>query len=185
MRRMFLVISVFTVATLLTLSAAQAQTGMASGASSVRGRGLGLGAVAMLNGTSGGLVTYGSWGGRFHIDGLAGLRRFNDGGDVVADFTLGGRFWYHLHSTAFSDFSIGGGLGFIYYDGRGGGDSQIDVTMEVGGQIRAFIVPNVALLADVGFGAYFGNDDDILIGGQNIGGGNFVHGTLGIAYFFE
>jgi hypothetical protein len=55
----------------------------------------------------------------------------------------------------------------------------------VGGQIRAFLVPNVAILADLGLGVFFGPTDDLLIGGQSVGGGEFVNGTLGIAYFFE
>jgi len=60
-------------------------------------------------------------------------------------------------------------------------------------QMRAFIVPNVALVADLGLGATFGNNDNIMIGGQSVTGSsepegpanNFVVGTLGIAYFFE
>jgi hypothetical protein len=47
----------------------------------------------------------------------------------------------------------------------------------------------VALLADLGLGMYFGQKNDILLGGQSVGGGgggySFVAGTLGIAYFFE
>jgi hypothetical protein len=59
--------------------------------------------------------------------------------------------------------------------------------MEIGSQIRAFIVPNVALVADLGLGITFATNDDILVGGQSVGGGgyNFVAGTLGIAYYFE
>jgi hypothetical protein len=94
-----------------------------------------------------------------------------------------------VHAASFADFSLGGGLGIYHWTanpGTNASDSRTDLTLEVGGQIRAFLVSNVALLADVGLGAYFGNNDDILIGGQSVGGNNdFVQGTLGIAYFFE
>jgi hypothetical protein len=199
MRRLFLTTS-FLLAALLTTSPAQAQTTTASGAVSPalssRGRGIGVGAVTMLNGTSGALFTWGSAGGGFHVDGFTGLHRFAAAnGNNTTSFTLGGRFWYHLHAASFADFSLGGGLGFISWTanpGTAASDSRLDLSLEVGGQIRAFIVPNVALLADLGLGATFGNSDDIMIGGQAItgsgspqGGGEFVTGTLGIAYFFE
>jgi hypothetical protein len=191
---MILVASAFLAAAFLTLSPAQAETATASAnispASSGHGRGAGVGAVTMLNGTSGALFTYGSSGGGFHVDGLFGLHHYRPGGpgatNNVTDFSIGGRFWYHLHAASFADFSLGGGLGIISRStGVPGAKSNTDVSLEVGGQIRTFIVPNVALLADLGLGVYFGANDDLLIGGQNVGGGNFVQGTLGIAYFFE
>lgn len=167
-----------------------------SSASSSHGRGIGVGAVTMLNGTSGALVTWGNPGGGFHLDGVFGLHRYTAGnGNGTTAFTVGGRFWYHVHAAAFADFSLGGGVGLSRWTsepGRPGEDHHLDVSLELGGQLRAFIVTNVALTADIGFGAVFGNNDDILIGGQAIqgsgsteGGPNFVVGTLGIAYFFE
>jgi hypothetical protein len=101
-----------------------------------------------------------------------------------------------VHAASFADFSLGGGIGIDHWTsapGTNASDSRTDVALEVGGQIRAFIVSNVALTADLGLGVYFGNDDHILIGGQSVTGSgapegpgnNFVVGTLGIAYFFE
>lgn len=160
-------------------------------ASSSRGQGFGVGAVTMLNGTSGALVTWGTGG--FHADGFFGLHHYKPGDNTssTTDVSFGGRFWYHLHAASFADFSAGGGIGFTRWvqnpGVRGAEDSHFDVSLEVGGQIRAFIVPNVALMGDLGFGATFGSNDDILIGGQSLGGGGrgFVLGSLGIAYFFE
>ena len=80
----------------------------------------------------------------------------------------------------------------MFAPGRPGQDTHYDVSLELGAQIRTFIVPNVALLADLGIGITFANNDNILVGGQSMtdsrspeGGPNFVAGTLGIAYFFE
>ena len=142
----------------------------------------------MLDGTGGGLFTWGSPSGGFHVDGILGVHRLSQNGNNTTRYGLGGRFWYHVHAATFADFSLGGGLGIHHYETNPGGpgnDSRIDVSLEVGGQIRAFIVPNVALLADLGLGVTFGPTDDILLGAQSIGGGDFVAGTLGIAYFFE
>jgi hypothetical protein len=193
----------------LMTSAAQAQTPPAeagapssssatasfTGASSVRGRGIGVGVGTMLNGTTGLLGTWGA--GAFHVDGIFGLHRYVPNGNATTSFTLAGRFWYHVHAASFADFSVGGGIGltsWTYQPGPGGADdSRIDINFEVGAQIRAFIVPNVALIGDLGLGANFGADDNIMIGGHSVTGagepegpGNqFVLGTLGIAYFFE
>jgi hypothetical protein len=189
----------------MTAPSAQAQTpsqtttanATISPAASGRGRGIGVGAVTMLNGTSGALFTWGSAGGGLHIDGLFGLHHYRDPNTTyTTSFSVGGRFWYHVHAASFADFSVGGGIGFVSWTRDPGGpadDSRLDLSLEVGGQIRAFIVPNVALLADLGLGATFGGDDNIMIGGQAITGSGepegpanqFVVGTLGIAYFFE
>jgi len=198
MRRMILVASTFLTAAFLTVSTAQAQSTTGSAtitpASSGHGRGFGVGAMTMLNGFDGALVTWGSAGGGFHADGFFGLRHYTPNGNPnnTTSFSVGGRFWYHVHAATFADFSLGGGLGFLRWEtdpGRPGNDDRLDLSLQVGGQIRAFIVPNVALLADLGLGIFFGPNDDILIGGQSVGGGgggnSFVAGTLGIAYFFE
>jgi hypothetical protein len=195
---MILIASTFVVAAFLTSSSAQAQQSTTASAAirpapSGHGRGIGVGAVTMLNGTSGALFTWGSSGGGFHIDGLAGLHHYRPDVNNVTDFTIGGRFWYHVHAASFADLSVGGGVGIINWrTGVPRSSSNTDVSLEVGAQIRTFIVPNVALLADLGLGATFGNNDNILIGSQSFtgsgspeGGSNFVAGTLGIAYFFE
>jgi hypothetical protein len=203
MRRNILVTTFCILAASLIASSALAQaqpntaTATVTSASSGHGRGIGVGAVTMLNGTSGALFTWGSAGGGLHVDGIFGLHHYRDGnGNYTTSFGVGGRFWYHVHASSFADFSLGGGLGLTSWTnnpGNPGSDSRLDVSIEVGGQIRAFIVPNVALIADLGFGANFGNDDNIIIGGHSVTGGGepegpanqFVRGTLGIAYFFE
>jgi hypothetical protein len=193
---MILVSSTFVAAAFLTTSFAQAQTTEATAtitpAASGHGRGIGVGAITMLNGFDGALVTWGSPGGGFHADGFFGLRHYNPNGNATTSFSIGGRFWYHVHAAQFADFSLGGGLGLLHWNtnpGNAGNDSRLDLALQVGGQIRAFVVPNVALLADLGLGVFFGPNDNILIGGQSVGGGgggnSFVSGTLGIAYFFE
>jgi hypothetical protein len=198
MRRMILV-STFVAAAILSSSSAFAQTTAEATirpASSGHGRGIGVGAITMLNGTSGGLVTWGNPSGAFHIDGFFGLHRYHydPGNTSTTAFSVGGRGWYHIHAASFADFSLGGGIGLTRWEtapGQPGNDDRIDVSLEVGGQMRAFIVPNVALIADLGLGVTFGQHDDIMIGSQSFGSGgtgdnrNFVLGTLGIAYFFE
>jgi hypothetical protein len=143
----------------------------------------------MLNGTSGALVTWGNPSGGFHLDGFFGLdRHTQDNGNNTTGFSVGGRFWYHIHAASSADFSLGGGVGISHWSDKvqfADSYSKTYVSLEVGGQMRAFIVSNVALLADLGLGVTFADNDSILIGGQNIGGGDFVQGTLGIAYFFE
>jgi hypothetical protein len=196
---MILAVSLFVVAAFPTSFARAQQTSAAtatsSPATSGHGRGVGLGAATMLNGTSGALFTWGSRGGGFHVDGLFGLNHYAVGGDNTTSFGIAGRFWYHVHAASFADFSLGGGLGFTSWTRDPGGedDNRLDLSLEVGAQIRAFIVPNVALIADLGVGATFGSDDHILIGGHSVTGAaepegdrnDFVRGTLGIAYFFE
>jgi hypothetical protein len=133
-------------------------------------------------------VTWGSAGGGFHADGFFGLRHDSPNGNSSTSFNIGGRFWYHVHAAQFADFSLGGGLGLWHWNtnpGNPNNDSRLDLALQVGGQIRAFIVPNVALLADLGLGVTFSQTDNLLIGAQSVGGGRFVDGTLGIAYFFE
>lgn len=203
MRRFSVCSSVAALAVFLTAQAAQAQlsppaaegsspssntstaTATFSGASAARGHGLGLGAATMLNGTSGAMATWGT--SVFHIDGLFGLHRYTDG-NATTSFSLAARGWYHLHAASFADFSLGGGLGlhrWVSAPGTPRSDTRYDVSIEVGAQIRAFIVPNVALTSDLGLGMLFADNDDILFGGQSIGGGGFVSGSMGIAYFFE
>ncbi len=188
-------------AVVLTAPAAQAQlspppagegapnnstaTASFNSASAARGHGLGIGAATMLNGTSGAMATWGTSG--FHIDGLFGLRRYTEG-EATTRFSVAARGWYHLHAASFADFSLGGGLGihrWVSAPGTPRSDTHYDISLEVGAQIRAFIVPNVALVSDLGLGMLFGDNDNILFGGQSIGGGEFVTGSMGIAYFFE
>ncbi len=60
-----------------------------------------------------------------------------------------------------------------------GDDDDIDVHLEAGAQIRAFITSNVALSASGGFGFIFDEGDDFFgFGGQ-------LMGAMGVTYFFQ
>jgi hypothetical protein len=153
-----------------------------SGATSASGRGLGLGVVQMMNlGRTQFLLTYGDLSGRYHFDGLFSLSRNLDGssGRDNTTFDIGGRIWYHLHAATHADFSVGVGL-LLDSHRNPPADRRMDVLLDLGGQIRAFIVPNVALLGSLGMGISIrDNSDDVLqIGGKPLG-------EIGIAYFFE
>lgn len=136
---------------------------------------LGVGVAALLGGADVGAlgpsVIYDT--GMFHIEGLFG---FADN-DAQTRFTVGGRFWYHIHSAQSADFSLGGGLGVVSIDPEGGGDSTTNVEIDAGAQLRAFIVPNVAVSASLGLGILTGDADLIAITGDLVG-------QLGIAYYF-
>src|SRR5262245_43258444 len=99
------------------------------------------GAVPLL-----GAVVYDTRKWRAH--GLVGMNSFG-----ATDFFLGGRFFYVLHSSMAADFSLGGGLGLLMYgDDQGPGDNDAtDIILEGAAQIRAFVVPNVAIGASAGF----------------------------------
>src|SRR5262245_46114171 len=77
--------------------------------------------------------------GEFHVGGFLG---FSDGGDDDdTDVALGGRFYYHLHSTAMADFGIGGGVGLAFIGDRTPmvDEGKTGLLVEPGLQIRAFI----------------------------------------------
>jgi hypothetical protein len=147
------------------------QTGSAQAQEGDRGN-LGVGVTAMLSG--GGLfspsVAYDT--GVFHIEGLLG---FEDNGETR--FDVGGRFWYHIHSAQSADFSLGGGLGIVNINPEGDGDSTTNVEIDGGAQLRAFIVPNVALSVSLGLVVLTGDADAIAITGD-------LFGAAGIHYYF-
>ena len=142
--------------------------------------GIGVGAEAMLTGNFdiGGIpaglvgpaVVYQAP--KFHIDGIL---NFASGNDVTA-VGAGGRFFYQLHSTQASDFSIGGGLGLVNVD-AGAAGSTTDIHLEVGAQIRAFLAPAFAVNASVGLGFLLDNEKISQLSGQLVGG-------AGVTYFF-
>lgn len=136
--------------------------------------GFGLGAMAMLTGPLGGAVIYDP--GQFHVEGIVG---FDSNG--VTTIALGGRFWYHLHTSTAADFSLGGGLGFLSTeedDGFGMSEDVTTIHVEGGGQLRVFVVPNVALSATAGLAVVTGDEQDfVAVTGQLIG-------DVGVSYFF-
>lgn len=146
---------------------------------------LGVGAEYMLNGLAGGAsVNYDM--GKFHLGGFLGIA---DDGDEETDYGIGGRFYYHIHSTAMADFGIGGGLGFYSDETVMGMDTDraTYLFIEPGIQIRAFISANVALSFGMGIVLAFQDADGVAIGGGDLGTGGVggaVNGSAGIHYYF-
>lgn len=167
--------------------AASAQAGGAANS-------LGVGAEAELSGLGGASVNYDA--GQFHLGGFLGYDRFDttQGGNTntVSVFAFGGRFFYHVHSTAMSDFGLGGVLDFVSLP-NGNNSRDTDIFLEPSFQIRLFIASNVALSFNGGliFGVA-GNVSETGITGQVIGGHAFDAGGLnvglsggaGVHYYF-
>lgn len=104
----------------------------------------GVGAEFQLSGLGGLSANYDE--GKFHVGGFIGFA--DPAGVNNTDFQIGGRFFYHLASTAMSDFSIGGGLGIqSFYDQPGNPNAlrRTNLYLEPAFQIRAFVAANVAL----------------------------------------
>jgi hypothetical protein len=132
---------------------------------------LGVGASAMLTGPIGPSVVYDA--GLFHIEGILGFAS-----NGATDFALGGRFWYHIHTAQSADFSLGGGVGVTSTDPDGPDEGTTDVHIDVGAQIRVFLVPNVALSAAAGLAIISGDDADL------VGVFGDLVGDAGITYYF-
>jgi hypothetical protein len=125
------------VAVMMVASAGVASAGGHAGS-------IGVGAEYQLSGTGGGSVNYDA--GQFHVGGFLGF--FDPPGANNTVFEIGGRFFWHVHSTAMSDFGLGGNLGIAsvpFVNNQGNNDHHTDVFLEPGFQIRLFLVPNVAL----------------------------------------
>jgi hypothetical protein len=111
-------------------------------------RGIGIGAQATLTGIVGGTFVYDAE--VFHIDALlGGSFQHNDSSLAVA-----GRLIFPVHRSQFADFSVGPGIGLVHVthdpdgDGPLGRVSTNPVHLEGAAQIRAFVVPNVALFCE-------------------------------------
>ena len=156
------------IATLVVASfAASSGTALAGGLPGT----IGVGAEFEISDLGGVSVNYDA--GRFHLGGFLG---FNDpAGDRNDVFEIGGRFFYHIASTAMSDFSLGGGLGIGSQNTAGGRNTNL--FLEPGFQIRAFIVSNVALSFTGGISIGTIDASDVVITGD-------VEGFAGIHYYF-
>ncbi|HMG57648.1 MAG TPA: hypothetical protein VK601_29310 [Kofleriaceae bacterium] len=135
---------------------------------------IGVGAEFQISGLGGLSVNYDA--GKFHAGGFLGY--FDPAGADNSTIDVGGRFFYHLASTASADFSLGGSLGFQSLNRPAGGNNRAtDVFLEPGFQIRAFVVPNVALSFSGGFiiGAADASELDV--------SGNVV-AEAGVHYYF-
>jgi hypothetical protein len=136
---------------------------------------IGAGAEFAINGTTGGLsINYDT--GVFHVGGFFGLDDPSGSNNTV--FALGGRFYYHAASSATADFGVGGTLGLLSRpDMTVSDDRELDMYIEPGFQIRAFIASNVALSFSGG----------IVIGAADAGG-VIMNGQLnafgGVHYYF-
>ena len=109
----------------------------------------------------------------FHIEGILA---FSDVGDET-DLGLAGRFWYAVHQTPSSDFSVGGGIGLLIDDD--GNENDLDLEIDLGAQLRAFLVPNVAINTSLGFVIVTAD------GANTIAATGGLLATTGITYFFD
>jgi hypothetical protein len=155
---------------------------------------IGVGAEFGLNGLTGGLsVNYDA--GKFHLGGFLGV--FDGGGQNDTNYTAGGRFFYHVGSTAMSDFGIGGTVGLFSLDGQGPMNDERDTLMflEPSFQIRLFLASNVALSFTAGIVIGVVDADGFALGsggvGLNLGAGGLgsagglVTGIAGVHYYFD
>jgi hypothetical protein len=114
-------------------------------------------------------------GAAWHLEGLLGLQKGNSGppnaGRVSVD--VGGRFWFHIHATSNSDFSVGGGLTYLHL----GPQDTDSLLIDAGGQMRAFITTNVALSVTMGLGLATIDYNNLILGGN-------LFGAAGIHYYF-
>ena len=135
---------------------------------------IGIGAEYQLAGLGGLSANYDM--GQFHLGGFMSFD--DDGGTDDTDVALGARFYFHLHSTAMSDFGIGGSLG-LFFDGDGDNntDNDVDIFIEPGFQIRAFVASNVALSFTGGLSLATADADGLQITGQPTG-------IAGVHYYF-
>lgn len=107
--------------------------------------------------------------GDFHVGGFLGFSDGDTPGDNT-EVTIGGRFWWHVHSTAMSDFSVGGSLGMLHEDESSppANDDHTDFYIDLGAQIRAFVTSNVALSTSLGLGIAAGDADGVILTGQPV-----------------
>lgn len=131
---------------------------------------IGVGAEVSSTGAADLSVNYDA--GAFHAGGAIGYSDSRPGGPQN-DFRVGGRFYYHLHSTALADFGLGGEL----YVEDAEGDNNTAVEIIGGFQIRTFISTNVALSFTGGFVIGTADSDGIAIGGTELG-------VAGVHYYF-
>ncbi|MBL0218431.1 MAG: hypothetical protein IPQ07_31680 [Myxococcales bacterium] len=147
---------------------------------------IGVGAEFMLSsysvggGGTGNVVSFGLGGpslnydaGKFHVGGFLSI--LDPGGANNTAVEIGGRFYYHVHSTAMTDFGIGGTIGILNYDV--GNDRNTAMFIEPGFQIRTFLQSNVALSFTAGLAIGAADADGVYLIGNAVGG-------AGLHYYF-
>lgn len=132
---------------------------------------LGVGAEFQLSGVGGASLNYDA--GDFHLGGF--LAFADDDGPDNTVFAVGGRFFYHVHSTAMADFGIGGNLG-ILSEPAPADERTTSLFIEPGVQMRVFLAANVAVSATTGVVIGVVDADGVAITGQTI--------TAGLHYYF-
>ena len=147
------------------------------------GNGIGLGASAFLSGLAGVQVDYDTYA--WDVEGLFAFADRDTGNNMSRTYLQAGvRGWFHLHHGSSSDFSVGGGLGFLNASG-GGMNSATTTLIEPGVRARVFVTPNVAVHAMLGLSIEVGDNN----GGANYNTGVALIGQplfgLGFTYFFH
>jgi hypothetical protein len=112
--------------------------------------------------------------GKFHVGGFLSI--LDPGGPDNTTIELGGRFYYHVHSTAMADFGIGGTLGMLNFDE--GDERGTAILIEPGIQVRVFLQANVALSLGVGLSIGAADADGVALVGNATGAAGFHY------YFF-
>lgn len=139
-----------------------------------RGGPIGFGGIGYLSGPAGLSLAYdpGPW----HLDTVLAFSSGTPGADVIV---LGARGWYHLASTASSDFSVGGGFSYVRTDpDQTGAEATNELGIEAGGLIRVFLAQNVALGAGAGLVIGAVDAEGVALGPVNLVSSASLH------YFF-
>ncbi len=151
----------------------------------------GVGAEYQLSGLGGASMNYDA--GAFHVGPV--LSYYDPPGPSNYVLELGGRFFYHIHSTAMSDFGLGGGLGIASVPAGAmamNTNRQTYVFLEPAFQIRLFIASNVALSFTAGITIGVVDASGVGFTGQGVSSGVFVvggnavgfSGGAGVHYYF-
>jgi hypothetical protein len=155
-------------------------TGTAAAQNAPAARGIGVGVESTLTGIVGGAFVYDA--AAWHLDAILRGSFTHDNSEVG----VAARFFFPLHRSQSADFSVGPGVGLSHItlhdtDGPGpdASSSANPIHLEGAAQIRAFVVPNIALNATGGLGVVlnYDNNNTATFGGQL--GANF-----GVTYFF-
>ena len=148
---------------------------------------VGVGVEAQISGVGGLAVTYDA--GKLDAGGFFGI--VDPAGPDNTLYEIGGRFFYHVHQTASSDFGVGGSLGLASVPVDPNNRDNL-VFLEPGFQIRVFLAPNVALSFAGGIIIGVADADGVAISGQSLSstigvssGGAAVNGGAGITYYFN
>jgi hypothetical protein len=150
-------------------------TGTAAAQTAPTARGIGVGAEMTTTGITGATFVYDARA--FHVDALLGAKFEHNS----STFDVAGRLFFPVHRSQSADFSLGPGIGLQHVTNHPDGADSVSsnpVHLEGAAQIRAFVVPNIALSASAGLGAVFtkGNNS-MTIGGQ-------LGAQFGVTYFF-